>query len=42
MNLFQTFKKVVRHLFGKTNVSKAFGIEIAVSSRMEEALELWR
>jgi len=41
MSFIESIKKAVRHLFGKGNVGKAFGIQIAVSSKMEESLELW-
>lgn len=41
MNIFESIKKAVRHLFGKSNVAKAFDVEIAVSAKMEDALELW-
>lgn len=42
MNLIESIKKAVRHLFGKATVGKAFGIEVAVSTKMEDALELWK
>ena len=41
MNFIERIRKAVRHLFGKSNVGKAFGIQIAVSTKMEDALELW-
>lgn len=41
MNIFDSIRKAVRRLFGKGNVGKAFGIQIAVSSKMEDSLELW-
>lgn len=41
MGVFARLWKAVRNLFGKTNVETAYGINIAVSSKMEEAIELW-
>lgn len=41
MNFIERIRKAVRHLFGKSNVGEAFGIQIAVSTKMEDALELW-
>lgn len=41
MRIFEKIRKVVRGLFHRNNIEKAFDIELATSSRMEEALELW-
>ena len=41
MNFFEKIRKAVRHLFGASNVSKAFGIQIAVSPKMQTAVQNW-
>ena len=41
MNFFEKIRKAVRHLFGTSYVSKAFGIQIAVSPKMQTAVQTW-
>lgn len=41
MNLVQKFVKAVRSLFDKTRIEAELGVQIAVSSKMEERIELW-
>ena len=41
MNIFDTIRKAVRNLFHHTKLEAALGIEIAVSTKMEESIDLW-
>lgn len=41
MGIIEALRKVVRGLFHRNNIEKAFDIELATSSKMEEALQLW-
>ena len=41
MNFFESIRKAVRNLFHHTKLEAALGIEIAVSSKMEDAISLW-
>ena len=41
MNIFKEIRKAVRKLFRKNNIEAAFGVNIAVSTKMEEAMQLW-
>ena len=41
MNIFERIRKAVRSLFHHTKLEAALGIEISVSSKMEEAISLW-
>ncbi len=41
MDLISAIRKVVRGLFHKNNIEKVFDIELATSSKMEEAIQLW-
>ncbi len=41
MNIFESIRKVVRRLFHHTKLESALGIQIAVSSKMEDAINLW-
>ena len=41
MNIFERIRKAVRSMFHHTKLEAALGIEIAVSSKMEDAIALW-
>ncbi len=41
MDIIAAIRKVVRGLFHRNNIEKAFDIELATSSKMEEAIQLW-
>ena len=41
MNIFERIRKAVRSLFHHTKLEAALGIEISVSSKMEDAISLW-
>lgn len=41
MNIVQKFVKAVKNLFSKSQIEAELGVEIAVSRKMEEAIELW-
>lgn len=41
MNFFEKIRKAVRNLLGTSYVSKAFGIQIAVSTKMQTAVQTW-
>lgn len=41
MNIIDRIRKAVRSLFHHTKLESALGIEVAVSSKMEDAIDLW-
>lgn len=41
MRWFDKLRKAVSKLFRRSNVESAFGVSIAVSSKMEDAMQLW-
>lgn len=41
MNFFESIRKAVRNLFHHTKLEAALGIEISVSSKMEDSIDLW-
>lgn len=41
MNVFSVIRKGLSKLFGKAKIGSTFGIDIAISSRMETAMKLW-
>lgn len=41
MNIIERIRKAVRSMFHHTKLEAALGIELAVSSKMEESIDLW-